>query len=175
MSLPLKEDGTIDYVEATRLAKLNPPTRSPQEMISDLRALNAAESARILAMGADGPRLIAAEREQSATNYRRSQRLKENCVRKRNQNGWQMLSQPAQQSRRATRRLFWTHKRRLAENTTTPLLRYRRRPLPLLLKKICRTLGTSQNFEWNKNNGETRPKRKACDPVYLQRNSNGKF
>jgi hypothetical protein len=73
MSLPLKEDGTIDYVEATRLAKLNPPTRSPQEMISDLRALNAAESARILAMGADGPRLIAAEREQSATNYRRSQ------------------------------------------------------------------------------------------------------
>jgi hypothetical protein len=73
MSLPTRSDGTIDWVEATRLARLNPPAPSPQQLIAELRLLNAAELQRISAMGADAPRVLAAEREQSATNYRREQ------------------------------------------------------------------------------------------------------
>jgi hypothetical protein len=73
-NIPTKPDGTPDYVEATRLARLNPPASSPQELAAELRLLNIKERMRIDALVLEGG-LAALQREKDAesNSYRRRQ------------------------------------------------------------------------------------------------------
>ena len=75
MSLPTKPDGTIDYVEATRRARLNPPASSPQELAEEIRQINAREQQRIAELTDNGRNLLPLqkERDADASNFRRQQ------------------------------------------------------------------------------------------------------
>lgn len=72
--LPLRADGTVDWSEALRLAKLRPPASSPQELAEELRLINAREQMRIATLTDNGRNLEPLQRERDAAdNSRRRQ------------------------------------------------------------------------------------------------------
>jgi hypothetical protein len=73
-NLPTRPDGTIDYAEAIRLAKLNPPPSSPQELANELRLLNIRERVRVDALVREGG-LEALQKERDAADSSHRLRL----------------------------------------------------------------------------------------------------
>jgi hypothetical protein len=71
--LPTRPDGTVDWVEATRLAKLNPPASTPAELAESIRRINAAERQRIEALvRTGGLEALQKEHDNDAANFRRA-------------------------------------------------------------------------------------------------------